>query len=132
MMSEFDSRGLPPTPEEIELLQEGLRPLIRLRQIAQDIQQALAENDLEVASLASELLPAVTEWWQASLATLPVSPGDAADLALETRRLLFECEAQMEGMMKKTASELRHLKQSQALLQARPPLMSSLFLDRAG
>ena len=107
----------PLSSEEVVILQEGLRPLVRLRQVAHDIQRAIAEDDLELAALAAELLPAVTEWWQQSHATLPVSAGDAADLALETRRLLSDCQTQMELAMKRTARELRHLKKSKAMLE---------------
>ncbi|MBC7528252.1 MAG: hypothetical protein H7308_11955 [Chthonomonadaceae bacterium] len=132
MDSEFDVEPVALSPEQVALMQEGLRPLVRLRQIAQDIQYAIAEDDMELASLAAELLPAVTEWWSQSLSTLPVGAGDAADLALETRRILGDCELKMEVAMKRTAQELRHLKRSRAMLEAQPVLPAVRRVDTLG
>lgn len=101
---------------------EALRPLRRLRQLASEIQAALERNDLGVVIMAADLLPCVLAEWQEAQAGLPLEAGEAAQVALETHRLLTRCEATLTEAMGQVSEELRRLqrgKRSLAILRER-------------
>lgn len=101
---------------------QALRPLRRLRQLASEIQAALECNDLGVVIVAADLLPFVLADWQETQAGLSLEAGEAAQVALETHRLLTRCEAILTEAMRQVAEELRRLqrgKRSLAILRER-------------
>ena len=101
---------------------EALRALLRLNQLACEIRDAIARKDLAIVSQASSLLaPSLAHWHELSR-DLDVTPGDAVQIALDTRRLLMECEGTLVKAMQDISLEMRRLQQGKraiASLRAR-------------
>ena len=88
-----------------------LRALYRLRQLSTEIERGLERDDLEVACQAAALLGPTLQQWNAAHETMEVSPGEAAQLALETRQTLTRCEASILKIMGGMSSRLQRLRQ---------------------
>ena len=118
-----------------EFLSENglLRDLQRLRQLVQEIQTALAGENMSVVSQAATLLaPALAQW----AATRPlVDPHDSQmlELAQETHRAMDECEQAMRLAMNNIETKRNHLRQHQRHLQRlralRPAPLAGRSLD---
>ena len=91
-------------------------PLLRLRQLAQEIRAAIDRNDLEVICQAASLLPSALVRWNDLYPTLPVGAGDAAQIALDTLNLLNECETVLTQAMQRVREEMRYLNQGKKML----------------
>ncbi|HLK61553.1 MAG TPA: hypothetical protein VKU00_33705 [Chthonomonadaceae bacterium] len=113
--------------------ESAFEPLLRLRQLAREIRAAITRNDLVIVSQAAGLLPSALARWNAVYPTLPVGAGDAAQIALETRNLLHECEVALTQAMLQVREEMRHRhKGKKLLISARSryaPFSSGIRLD---
>lgn len=91
-------------PEEIA----ALRPLQRLRQLAKELQAALADDDMELMVQATNLLAPTLADCQKVPSTF-LSAGEAAEIALETRHILSECESTLMQAMAHIHAEIGRL-----------------------
>jgi len=91
-------------------------PLLRLRQLAWEIRAAIARNDIEIVCQAAGLLPSALARWNALYPTLPVGAGAAAQIALDTRNLLNECEGALTQAMQKAQEAMRRRHRGKKLL----------------
>jgi hypothetical protein len=86
----------------------ALRPLQRLRQLAKELQAALADDDMELMVQATNLLaPTLADCQTVAVGFLSAS--EAAEIALETRSLLNECETTLIQAMAQIHAELSRL-----------------------
>lgn len=109
---------IPTGPTEME----ALRPLLRLRQLATEIQSALARNDLALVTQAAALLAPALEQCKTHAAALDMSAGEAAEIALQTQSLLNRCEAELREAMARIRQEMKRLRfGKQAVVNARKP-----------
>jgi hypothetical protein len=95
---------------------EALQPLQRLHQLAREIRNALAQDNLEIVGQAAELLAPTLALWQEIQAEMPINAGEAAQLALDTRAILTECEESLLRAMGNIQAEMRRLRQGKRTL----------------
>lgn len=104
-------------------LSNELRPLQRLRALAQDLEAGIARGDLALVTQAAGLLGPTVAECQRVCETFPVTAGEAAELALETRAMLNRCETSLMQGMGKVAEEMRRLQQGKRVFATvRTPL----------
>ena len=70
-----------------------------------------------VCQAASLLGPTLTQW-NTIHDTLPVSAGEAAQLAIETRQTLTRCETDLLLTMARMSEELKRMRQGRQQIQA--------------
>jgi hypothetical protein len=100
---------------------ETLRPLYRMRQLALDLESALARDDMEMMTQAAGLLAPALANCQAAVASRSLSAGEAAEVALATRHTLNECEATLLRAMAQIKCEMRRLQQGKrTVVSVRP------------
>jgi hypothetical protein len=96
---------------------ESLQPLLRLRQIAEELRAAATRNDLEVVCAAAKLLePTVARCIQARDSE-GVGAGDAAELALQIRQVLSDCEQILTQSMRGVSSEMKRIRQGKRAIK---------------
>jgi hypothetical protein len=105
----------------IQAQELSLRPLLRLRQLAGEIQSALRRGDMDVMGRASNLLaPAISQWAEARP---KVKFGDEAGnaemtrLTQETQSALTECESLMQAAMARIQAQSNRVRQHQQRLR---------------
>lgn len=98
---------------------ESLRPLLRMRQLALDIQRAIDRNDMRLVYKATGLLPHALAQVQAAYAALPPDAEVAMELATEARILLDQCETALRHRMANASGEIRRLKRGRRILSQR-------------
>ncbi len=91
--------------------EEALRPLERLRQLAVEIQAALARNNMELVHQATALLPSALARWEVAQRHLHVRAPEIAQMAQETRALLDTCEADLMQRRRQVGQKMRRLQQ---------------------
>lgn len=97
-----------------------LHPLVRLRQLAEEIHSAARRNDLEVVCLAANLLAPTVERCKDIRDRLADSAGEAAQIAIQTQSLLADCETVLTQTLRAIAAEMRRIQQGKrALTMAR-------------
>jgi hypothetical protein len=103
-----------------------------MQQLARDLQSALDRGDIEMVTLAAGLLaPALADCREAS-ASLDLSAGEAAEMAMATRRTLDECETTLMQAMAQISTEVRRLQQGKravVAIRSRAPGGSGSKLD---
>jgi len=92
---------------------EALRPLLRLHQIAMDIRNAITREDYDVMRKAARLLPSALANWEEVYNALPISPGESVQIAIDTQRILSDCEVLLTKAMGRVAREMRRLRGGQ-------------------
>jgi hypothetical protein len=99
---------------------ESLEPLLRLRQIVEELRAAAKRNDLEVVRAAAKLLAPTVEQCKQLRDADYVGAGEAAELALNIRHLLSECEQILTESMRGVSCEMRRIRQGKrAIAMAR-------------
>jgi hypothetical protein len=107
---------------------KALRPLIRLRQLACEINFALEANDMSIVCRASSLLAPTLAQWKVSSEALDVRPGEAAQIALDTYNLLRRCEGSLQSAMSRISREMGKItrgKRNIAAFRARTSIRST-------
>lgn len=99
-------------------LTNELRPLQRLRELARDLEAGIARDDMTLVTQAAGLLGAAVAECQRACETWPVTAGEAAELALETRSILNRCEAMLMQAMSHVGAEIRRLQQGKRVFAA--------------
>ncbi len=90
-----------------------LRPLLRMRRLAQEIREGLARGEMEIVGQAAQLLaPALAEWHERR-DMMDSTPDEAVQLAQDTQALLNDCEQTLHNAMNQIAEELRRIKRAQ-------------------
>ncbi len=130
--SKADPRSLrhnAPTADASQSLElEALRPLVRLRQLALEIQAALARDNLEIVYQATALLAPTLAQWKAASARDQLDAAQVAQMIQETRALLDACEVRLTQKMGRVGQKLRRLHQGRraiALVRKRTPSITS-------
>ena len=101
---------------------ESLEPLLRLRQIVEELRTAAARNDLEVVCAAAKLLGPTVERCNQARDSDGVGAGEAAELAITIRRLLLDCEQILTASMRGVSTEMKRIRQGKkAIRMARAP-----------
>jgi hypothetical protein len=115
---EFTPKPEPASAPLDAAVAEELRPLLRLRQLAREIDAALANNDMEIVSRAAALLAPTLAHWKEVQPHLTVGAGEAVQIALETRNLLDKCEAALAQAMLRIRAEMRRLQRGRRAIKA--------------
>ncbi len=94
----------------------GMRALLRLRQLSDEIQDALTRGDMEIVDCAAGLLgPALDEWYRIGTEE-SVPPTTVTKIADQTCRTLAACTAHLEREMEKVDLEMRSLRRGKRLI----------------
>ncbi len=117
------------------LEQEALRPLVRLHQLALEIQAALARDNLDLVYRATALLAPTLAQWQATADRNIIDAAQVTQMIQETRALLDACEVRLTQRMSRIGQKLRRLHQGRraiALVRTRnlPAITSRLDMRR--
>ena len=94
-----------------------LHPLVRLRQLAEEIRGAAGRNDLEVVCQAANLLAPALEQCKDVRDRLTDSAGEAAQIAMQTQNILNDCESVLTIAMRGIAVEMRRIQQGKRVLK---------------
>jgi hypothetical protein len=94
-----------------EASEASLYPLLRLRQLAEEIRGAANRNDLAVVCQAANLLAPTLARCLEARDQRADSAGEAAQLALQTRSVLLDCETTLTQTLRGIAAEMRRLQQ---------------------
>jgi len=114
-----NQNALPPQNLPLDpAVAEELRPLLRLRQLAREIDAALANNNMELVSRAASLLAPTLAHWKEKQPRLKVGAGEAAQIALDTQNLLDKCEATLQEAMQRIRERMRRLQQGKRAIAA--------------
>jgi hypothetical protein len=87
---------------------DTLRPLARLRQLTQEIQAALASENMALVHQAAALLAPALAQLQEAQDQCPLN-AEERQIARETGALLEACEAHLSLSLRRVASEMRRL-----------------------
>ena len=97
---------------------ESLGPLLRLRQIVEELRAAAERNDLEVICAAANLLGPTVERCNELRDSDEIGAGEAAELALQIRHLLADCEAVLTASMRSVSVEIKRIRQGKRAIMA--------------
>lgn len=94
----------------------GMRALLRLSQLSDEIQDALQRGDMVIVDRAAGLLaPALEEWYRVGTEE-SVPPTTVTAIADQTCRTLAACTAHLEREMVKIDLEMRSLRRGKRLI----------------
>jgi len=96
-----------------------LCPLLRLRQISEELRGAAQRNDLEVVRAAAKLLRPTVDRCIDLRDRLSDGAGEAAQVALQIHTLLAECETILTQSMLGVAAEMKRIRQGKRTLASR-------------
>ena len=89
---------------------ESLNPILRLRQIAEELRAAAKRNDLEVVSAAASLLEPTLARCGGLAASDPRTAGAAAEIALQIRTVLTECQAILTSSAHAVSEDMKRIR----------------------
>ncbi len=92
---------------------ERCRPLLRLHQLALEIADALATNNLEMVERASNLLPNTLQACEQIDPTFVQQNAVVLEFVNQTSKLLWQCDTQIQQVLQDISGELRRIRQSQ-------------------
>ncbi len=96
---------------------DPLRPLRRLRQLAEEIQNALAREDMSVVRQASSLLAPTLAQWAERRSETPPRNAEMENLSRETRAALTDCEEAMRLAMERNRTRATEIRQHRGRLR---------------
>lgn len=99
----------------VAILQEDprCRPLLRLRQLAEEITSALEREDFDIVGRAADLLPPAMADCKRIDPAFAQSHAEIARFAQETQEKLSSCEKALQEAMEGVATEMRRLRLAQ-------------------
>jgi len=86
------------------------RPLLRLRQLAEEIASALERNDLDIVERATALLPSAMEQCGQMEPSFIQRHEEVRLFVYETHHMLTQCDETLQSAMISVATELRRLR----------------------
>ncbi len=102
---------------ESTVLEQELRPLVRLHQLSLDIEAALGRQDWELVEGASALLPTALDACLQVPSTLFQENPALLSLAQATFERLQKCETILQGHQESVAYDLRRIRMGQRQTQ---------------
>jgi hypothetical protein len=99
-----------------ESLDAPISPLVRLRQIAEELRAAARRNDLEVVRAAANLLLPTVEQCKLVTDRTSAAAGDTARIVLQIQDLLDESETILEAAMRGVGIEMKRIRQGKRSL----------------